>query len=307
MSNARGKDGVNVNGGLSIGAIATMRPGSLYIASAIGPATLVCADHARAGFGQPSPWQTGLQHANTPVMDAIISFNDVLLYIMAAIAGLVFVLLVTAMVRFNSYVHPKPSKRTGNWPLEVAWTLIPFCIVAAIVFMSFRLLFFEQDIPRAELTVKATGHQWFWGYNYPDHGNFKFYSEMLNDESRKPGQPRLLAVNNDLVVPVNKVVRVQVIGGDVIHSFSVPSFGIKIDAIPGRLNETWFQATREGMYYGQCSELCGMNHSYMPIAIRVVSEQEFDAWVEEAKKKYAQGSASRPTETAAIGSIGTDE
>ncbi|MGI9404115.1 MAG: cytochrome c oxidase subunit II [Hyphomicrobium sp.] len=284
-----------------------MRPGSLYIAAVIGLAALFCAGHAFAGFGQPSPWQTGLQHANTPVMDAIIGFNDVLLYVMTVIAGFVFVLLVTAMVRFNSYVHPAPSKRTGNWPLEVAWTLIPFCIVAFIVFLSFRLLFFEEDIPRAELTVKATGHQWFWGYSYPDHGNFKFYSEMLNDESRKPGQPRLLAVNNDLVVPVNKVVRVQVIGGDVIHSFSVPSFGIKIDAIPGRLNETWFQATREGMYYGQCSELCGMNHSYMPIAIRVVSEQVFDAWVEEAKKKYGQGPVSGPTENAALESIGADE
>ncbi len=284
-----------------------MRPGSLYIAAAIGLAALFCAGYAYAGFGQPSPWQTGLQHANTPVMDAIIGFNDVLLYVMTVIAGFVFVLLVTAMVRFNSYAHPAPSKRTGNWPLEVAWTLIPFCIVAFIVFLSFRLLFFEEDIPRAELTVKATGHQWFWGYSYPDHGNFKFYSEMLNDESRKPGQPRLLAVNNDLVVPVNKVVRVQVIGGDVIHSFSVPSFGIKIDAIPGRVNETWFQAAHEGMYYGQCSELCGMNHTYMPIAIRVVSEQEFDAWVEEAKKKYAQGPVSGPTETATLESIGADE
>jgi len=284
-----------------------MRPGSLYIAATVGLAALFCAGTAFAGFGQPSPWQTGLQHANTPVMDAIIGFNDVLLYIMTAIAGFVFALLVVVMVRFNSYVHPTPSKRTGNWPLEVAWTLIPFCIVAFIVFLSLRLLFFEEDIPHADLTVKATGHQWFWGYSYPDHGNFKFYSEMLNDESRKPGQPRLLAVNNDLVVPVNKVVRVQVIGGDVVHSFSVPSFGIKIDAIPGRLNETWFQATREGMYYGQCSELCGMDHAFMPIAIRVVSEQEFEAWVEEARKKYAQGPVSGPTETAALESIDADE
>lgn len=284
-----------------------MRVSPRYIVSAIGLATLMATSHAVAGFGQPSPWQTGLQHANTPVMDAIIGFNDMLLYIMSAIAGIVFVLLVTAMVRFNKRAHPVPSKRTGNWPLEVAWTLIPFCIVAFIVFLSFRLLFFEEDVPRADLTVKATGHQWFWGYSYPDHGNLKFYSEMLNDESRKPGQPRLLAVNNDLVVPVNKVVRVQVIGGDVIHSFSVPSFGIKVDAIPGRLNETWFQATREGMYYGQCSELCGMNHSFMPIAVRVVSEQEFNAWVEEAKQKYAKGLLPEPTETVALDYLAADE
>lgn len=284
-----------------------MRAGFLYITAAIGLTGLLGASHALAGFGQPSPWQIGLQHAGTPVMDSIIGFNDVLLYIMTAIAGLVFVLLITAMVRFNKYVHPTPSKRTGNWPLEIAWTLIPFCIVAIIVFLSFRLLYFEEDIPRADLTVKATGHQWFWGYNYPDHGNFKFYSEMLSDESRKPGQPRLLAVNNDLVVPVNKVVRVQVIGGDVIHSFSVPSFGIKIDAIPGRLNETWFQATREGMYYGQCSELCGMNHSFMPIAVRVVSEQEFNAWIEEAKKKHAKGPLSGSTKTTALESLGVEK
>ncbi len=284
-----------------------MRVGPLCIAAAIGPAALLSAVHATAGFGEPSPWQTGLQYASTPVMDSIIGFNDVLLAIMASIAGLVFVLLITVMVRFNKYVHPTPSKRTGNWPLEVAWTLVPFCIVAFIVFLSFRLLFFEEDIPRADLTVKATGHQWFWGYSYPDHGNFKFFSEMLSDESRKPGQPRLLAVNNDLVVPVNKVVRVQVIGGDVIHSFSVPSFGIKIDAVPGRLNETWFQATQEGMYYGQCSELCGMNHSFMPIAVRVVSEQEFNAWVEEAKKKFAQNPAPNATETAGLNSMRVDE
>ena len=284
-----------------------MRAGFLYITAAIGLTGLLGASHALAGYGQPSPWQIGLQHAGTPVMDSIIGFNDVLLYIMTAIAGLVFVLLITAMVRFNKYVHPTPSKRTGNWPLEIAWTLIPFCIVAIIVFLSFRLLYFEEDIPRADLTVKATGHQWFWGYNYPDHGNFKFYSEMLSDESRKPGQPRLLAVNNDLVVPVNKVVRVQVIGGDVIHSFSVPSFGIKIDAIPGRLNETWFQATREGMYYGQCSELCGMNHSFMPIAVRVVSEQEFNAWIEEAKKKHAKGPLSGSTKTTALESLGVEK
>ena len=141
----------------------------------------------------------------------------------------------------------------GNLPLEVTWTLVPFLIVVVMIYFSYGLLFFEEDIPKADITVKATGHQWYWHYGYPDHGTSNTASEMLPDAARKPGQPRLLAVNNDLVVPVNKIVRVQVIGADVIHSFAVPSFGIKVDAVPGRLNETWFKATRTGMYYGQCS------------------------------------------------------
>ena len=153
-------------------------------------------------------------------------------------------------------------------------------ILVAIAIPSFRLLFLQLDIPPADLTIKATGKQWYWTYTYPDDGKFEFNSLMLQRQGRKPDQPRLLGVDNEMVVPVNKVVRVQVTGADVIHAFAVPSFGIKIDAIPGRLNETWFKATREGVYYGQCSELCGKDHAFMPIAVRVVSEQEFAAWVE---------------------------
>lgn len=233
-------------------------------------------------------------------MNALVAFNDHILLLITLIAGLVFALLIAVMVRFNKRVNPVPSKRLGNPPLEVTWTVIPFLIVLVMVFFSYRLLFFEEDIPRADLTVKATGHQWFWSYSYPDNGNFQFSSEMLDDASRKPGQPRLLAVDNELVVPLNKVVRVQVIGADVIHSFAVPSFGIKIDAIPGRLNETWFKATHEGMYYGQCSELCGMNHSFMPIAVRVVSEEKFNEWLAYAKNQFARAPAPRPSETASI-------
>jgi cytochrome c oxidase subunit 2 len=151
---------------------------------------------------------------------------------------------------------------------------------------SFKLLFLQQTIPEANLTVKATGKQWYWSYSYPD-SKFEFDSLMLKDNERKPDQPRLLAVDNEMVVPVNKVVRVQVIGSDVIHAFAVPSFGIKIDAVPGRLNETWFKATREGVYYGQCSELCGKDHAYMPIAVRVVNERDYAAWLEQAKQKFA--------------------
>ena len=161
-------------------------------------------------------------------------------------------------------------------------------ILVAIAVPSFRLLFLELDVPKADITIKATGKQWYWSYAYPDNGKFEFDSLMAQDK-----KPRLLAVDNEMVVPVNKVIRVQTTGADVIHSWAIPSFGVKIDAIPGRLNETWFKATKVGMYYGQCSELCGKDHAFMPIAVRVVSDQEFTAWVEDAKKKFA----SAPTST----------
>ena len=191
-------------------------------------------------------------------------------------------LLITIVVKFNAKANPVPSRTTHNTLLEVAWTLIPVMILVGIAVPSFRLLFEELDIPKADLTVKATGKQWYWSYAYPDNGKFEFDSLLAQDK-----QPRLLGVDNELVVPVNKVVRVQVTGADVIHSFAVPAFGIKIDAIPGRLNETWFKATKTGMFYGQCSELCGKDHAFMPIAVRVVSDQDFTAWVESAKKKFA--------------------
>jgi cytochrome c oxidase subunit II len=242
---------------------------------------------ALAALGQPSPWQFGMQQAATPVMDNIISFHDFLLYIITAITGFVLALLLIVMVRFNARNHPVPSRTTHNTLLEVAWTTIPIMILLVIALPSFKLLFFQLIPPPADLTVKATGKQWYWSYGYPDNGKFEFDSLMLKADELKQGQPRLLAVDNEMVVPINKNVHVITTGADVIHSFSVPSFGIKIDAIPGRINETWFKATREGVYYGQCSELCGKDHAIMPIAVRVVSEQAFAAWVEEAKKKYA--------------------
>jgi cytochrome c oxidase subunit 2 len=236
---------------------------------------------AWAAMGQPSNWQLGLQQAATPVMEHVVWFHDFLLYIITAIAGFVLVLLLIVIVRFNARSNPTPTRTTHNTLLEVAWTLVPVIILVAIAVPSFKLLFFQQTIPASDVTVKATGKQWFWTYSYPD-SNFEFDSLMLQDKERKPDQPRLLAVDNEMVVPVNKVVRVQVIGADVIHAFAVPSFGIKIDAVPGRLNETWFKATREGIYYGQCSELCGKDHAYMPIAVRVVSPDQFRAWAERA-------------------------
>ena len=240
-----------------------------------------------AAFGQqPKPWEYTLQEAATPVMENIISFHNLLLVIITVITLFVLALLVIVVVKFNAKANPVPSRTTHNTLIEVAWTLIPVLILVAIAVPSFRLLFQQLDIPKADLTVKVTGKQWYWSYAYPDNGKFEFDSLMAADK-----QPRLLGVDNEMVVPVNKVIRVQTTGADVIHAFAVPSFGIKIDSIPGRLNETWFKATKVGMYYGQCSELCGKDHAFMPIAVRVVSDQEFVAWVEAAKKKYATNPA----------------
>jgi cytochrome c oxidase subunit 2 len=242
---------------------------------------------AFAGLGQPSPWQLGLQQSATPVMDNIVWFHDFLLWLITAIALFVLVLLVIVFVRFNARANPTPSRTTHNTLLEVAWTLVPVIILVSIAVPSFKLLFLQQTIPPADVTVKATGKQWYWSYAYPD-SNFEFDSVLACDQQRiKCEPPRLLAVDNEMVVPVNKVVRVQVIGSEVIHAFAVPSFGIKIDAVPGRLNETWFKATREGMYSGQCSELCGKDHAYMPIAVRVVNDRDYAAWLDQAKKKFA--------------------
>jgi cytochrome c oxidase subunit II len=238
-------------------------------------------------FGQqPKPWEYTLQEAATPVMENIISFHNLLLVIITLITLFVLALLVIVVVKFNAKANPVPSRTTHHTLIEVAWTLIPVLILVAIAVPSFRLLFQQLDIPKADLTVKVTGKQWYWSYAYPDNGKFEFDSLMAQDK-----QPRLLGVDNEMVVPVDKVVRVQTTGADVIHAFAVPSFGIKIDSIPGRLNETWFKATKVGMYYGQCSELCGKDHAFMPIAVKVVTDQEFAAWVEAAKKKYATNPA----------------
>ena len=272
----------------------------LIASAATALTVLMSGGAALAGLGQPSPWQLGLQQSATPVMDDIIWFHDFLLWLIAAISAFVLVLLIIVIVRFNSRSNPTPSRTTHNTLLEVLWTIIPVVILVVIAVPSFRLLFFQLNTPEADLTVKATGKQWYWTYAYPD-SKFEFDSLMLQESERrkdKADQPRLLAVDNEMVVPVNKVVRVHVTGADVIHAFAVPSFGVKIDAIPGRLNEIWFKATREGMYYGQCSELCGKDHAFMPIAVRVVSEQAFTAWVAQAKQKYASDNGTIPTAVA---------
>ncbi len=255
---------------------------------------------AVAELGQPAPWQLGLQQSASPVMTDITSFHNFLLWIIGAITLFVLILLLIVMVRFNARANPTPSRTTHNTVIEVIWMIVPVVILVAIAVPSFRLLFLELDPPKADLTVKATGKQWYWSYNYPDNGNFEFDSLLVDDKDLKPGQPRLLTVDNEMIVPVNKVVHVLVIGADVIHSFAIPSFGIKIDAVPGRLNETWFKATSEGRFHGQCSELCGKDHAFMPITVRAVNDAEFAAWVA-TEKKNAGLDATSPIAIAAAG------
>jgi cytochrome c oxidase subunit 2 len=260
-------------------------------------AALASGGAAWAGLGQPSPWELGLQQAATPVMDDIVWFHDFLLWIIGIIAAFVLVLLLIVVFKFNARRNPVPSRTTHNTTIEVLWTVVPVLVLVMIAVPSFRLLFYQLKVPPADITVKATGKQWFWSYSYPD-SKFEFDSLMVQAKDLKPGQPRLLAVDNEMVVPVNKVVRLVITGADVIHSFSVPSFGIKIDAVPGRVNETWFKAEREGTYYGQCSQLCGRDHAFMPIAVRVVSEKDYTAWLNQAKQKFATDDSVRPAAVA---------
>jgi cytochrome c oxidase subunit 2 len=256
--------------------------GHRLLGLAVAGAALAASGAAFAELGQPAPWEYTLQESATEVMDFITTFHNWLFVIITVISLFVLGLLIAVIVKFNAKANPVPSRTTHNTLIEVAWTLFPVLILVGIAIPSFKLLFLQLDTPKADLTVKATGKQWYWSYSYPDNGKFEFDSLLAPDK-----KPRLLGVDNEMVVPVNKVIRIQTTGADVIHAFAVPAFGIKIDSVPGRLNETWFKATKTGMFYGQCSELCGKDHAFMPIAVRVVSEQEFATWVEGAKKKFA--------------------
>ena len=255
-----------------------------------GAAMLATASPALAGEGQPSPWQMTFQNAATPIMEQITSFHRFVNIIIVCIALFVLGLMIYVMVRFNEKRNPQPSRTTHNTVLEIAWTVIPVLILVSIAIPSFRLLFAQYDFPKADLTVTATASQWYWTYDYPDYG-ITFASIIVQDADLKPGQPRLLTVDHELVVPVNKNVIVQVKAVDVIHDWAVPSFGIKIDAVPGRLQRTWFRAERTGMFYGQCSELCGRNHAFMPIAVHVVSDEEFADWLAKHKSSASLGDA----------------
>ncbi len=239
-------------------------------------------------LGHPEPWQIGLQQAASPSAEGIAVFHNLLMWIITIITLFVAGLLVYVMWRFSEKKNPVPSKTTHNTMIELAWTVVPILILVVIAIPSFRLLYLQRDIPDAALTIKATGNQWYWSYEYSEHKDadgeaVSFDAIMKTDEERSASDPRLLAVDNPVVVPVNKIVKVVVTASDVLHSWTIPSFGAKIDAVPGRLNETWFKAEKEGVYFGQCSELCGKDHAFMPIEIRVVSDDDFKKWLEETK------------------------
>lgn len=228
----------------------------------------------------PVPWQMDFQEPASPMMSWIVDMHNVLLILILGVALVVGALMVYVLIRYRASRNPVPSKTAHNTMLEIVWTLIPAIILLIIGIPSMKLLFKIDRIENAQMTLKATGHQWYWSYDYPEK-NISFDSYMIEDKNLKPGQMRLLEVDNRVIVPMNTTVRVLITSVDVIHSFSVPSFGIKKDAVPGRLNETWFRIAKEGTYYGQCSELCGIKHGFMPIAIEVVSQEKYDAWVKE--------------------------
>lgn len=250
-----------------------------------------------AASALPVDWQTGFQPAVTPVMEDIEEFHKELLVIITLVTLLVLALLVWVIVRYNHRRNPVPSKTAHNTLLEVAWTLVPVIILVVIAIPSFRLLYFEATIPTPDVTIKAIGKQWFWSYEYPA-SKIAFDSLGLSDaDAAKKGEPRLLGVDNAIWVPVNKVVEVETTGADVIHSWAVPQFGVKMDAVPGRINHTWFKATKIGTYYGECSELCGARHAFMPIEVHVVSEADYAAWLAQAKTKFS-ASLDTPTRVA---------
>ena len=242
-----------------------------------------------ASAAQPEPWQMNFQEAATPLMEQIVRFHDVyLLPTIIIISLFVLALLAIVVVKFNEKSNPNPSRTTHNTTIEVLWTVIPVAILVVIAVPSFKLLYKSDVIPKVDMTIKATGHQWYWNYEYVDHGKFSFDAYMIADEDLKEGQPRLLETDNRVVIPSNSIVRVQVTAADVLHAWTIPAFGRKIDAVPGRLNEIWIGPVKnEGVYYGQCSELCGVNHGFMPITVEVVSKDKFNAWVEKARKEFA--------------------
>jgi len=237
---------------------------------------------------EPVDWQLGFQKSASKSMSDIIWFHDyMLLPIITAITVFVLFLLAYACIRFRASKNPVASTTSHNTTIEVIWTLVPCLILIVMAVPSFKVLYSQDEIPKADVTIKAIGYQWYWGYEYPDE-NIVFDSYMIEDKDLKEGQPRLLAVDNEVVVPVNKVVKVMITANDVLHAWALPSFGVKRDAVPGRINETWFKADRTGTFYGQCSELCGIKHAFMPITVNVVSEEDYNQWLEKAKIEFAK-------------------
>ena len=255
-----------------------------------------------AGFdalaeGVARDWQLGLPQAASPTMEKIVDFHNLLLIVITLISIFVLALLLYVMFRFSEKRNPTPSKTTHNTTIEVLWTVVPVVILVVIAIPSFKLLYFADRIEDADMTIKAIGRQWYWSYEYPDHGNFAFDATMVPEEDLKEGELRLLTTDNKVVLPVNTKIRLLITASDVLHAFALPAMGIKLDAVPGQVNETWVEITREGTYYGQCSEICGTGHAYMPIMVEAVSKEAFDAWVETAKVEFAR--AEEPARTPA--------
>ena len=243
---------------------------------------------ATISANEPVDWQLGFQKSASKTMDDIVWFHDyMLLPVITAITVFVLFLIAYACIRFRASRNPEASTTSHNTVIEVIWTLVPCLILIVLAVPSFKVLYSQDEIPKADVTIKAIGYQWYWGYEYPDE-NIIFESYMIEDKDLKENQPRLLAVDNELVVPVNKVVKVLITANDVLHAWALPAFGVKRDAVPGRINETWFKAEKVGTYYGQCSELCGIKHAFMPITVRVVSEEEYNEWLMDAKVKFAK-------------------
>jgi cytochrome c oxidase subunit 2 len=262
--------------------LASWRPAAILLAMLAGAAI---AGPALAA--EPVPWGIGMQPAASPVKAAIGSLHDLLLVIITLITLFVLGLLAYVIWRFDAKKNPNPSRTSHNTLLEVAWTVIPVLILVVIAIPSFRLIYFQDRAQNADMTVKVTARQWYWHYTYPDAGDLNFDSRMLPRDELKPGQRWLLEVDNELVVPAGKNIRVLITSDDVIHSWFIPSLGVQRYGIQGRTIETWFRADRPGTYYGQCNQICGMQHAYMPAVVRAVPEAEFTAWLEEAKKKFA--------------------
>ncbi len=265
--------------------------------SAMAMTFLAALAGAPAAMAQaPRPWEMGMQPGFSPVKREIIWLHDLVLIIITLITLFVGGLLAWCVYRYNAKRNPNPSRTSHNTVLEIAWTVVPVLILVVMAIPSFRLVYYEDRTRDADLTVKVTGHQWYWEYTYPDKANLNFSSYIVPDDQLKPGQKRLLEVDNELVVPAEKNIRILTGSADVIHSFFIPSLGVQRYAIPGRTIETWFRADKPGTYYGQCNQICGTNHSRMPIVIRAVPAQEFDAWVDQAKTKFSD----------AVPSTGTD-
>jgi cytochrome c oxidase subunit 2 len=241
---------------------------------------------------QPQPWQIGMQPAFSPVKERIIALHDLVMVIITLVTIFVAVLLLWVCYRYSAKRNPTPSRTSHNTMLEVAWTVVPVLILVIIAVPSFQLVYYEDRTVDPDLTIKVTGHQWYWEYTYPEKGPIDFQSYIVPEDQLKPGQLRLLDVDNQLVLPVGKKVRILTTSGDVIHSFFIPSLGVQRYAIPGRTIETWVEITAPGDYYGECNQICGTNHSQMPISIHALAPAEFDAWLTTAKTKYSQGTLS---------------